>query len=132
MNTRIYVSIIVLLSLLVFTIQCEKKPMQPLKVDGNYSIDNDFLAGELTVKPLSNDKISFDVGTVTKHPGQHSALIEGEASIENKIATFQGEQGCKLTITFSPDQATITGADNTCRYYMGASAGVDGTYIRKK
>ncbi|MFH1648465.1 MAG: hypothetical protein ABIA11_01875 [Patescibacteria group bacterium] len=124
----------VLIGFALLSIQCQKKSVEQLQIEGDYQIDTEYIAGELNIKRLSVNKISFSVATVTKHPGQHTAAIDGEATISGNVASFQNTEdaSCKLTIIFTPNQAVIKGADSNCRTYMGAAAVLDGIYKKMK
>ncbi|MBM4283843.1 MAG: hypothetical protein FJ128_01140 [Deltaproteobacteria bacterium] len=102
------------------------------QVAGTYHLQRKGLSGTLTVQELAGGEIAFKVHTVARAT-QHTAEIEGKVRLENDVGVYEGEEGCRLVLKFYPDlrKAVLSGGDETCRYYMGAAAAVDGAYVKK-
>ncbi len=119
----------ILIGFVFLSVQCQKKPSKNKGIEGNYKIDTRHVKAELSIMRLSDQKISFTATIAPKDPAQHTVVIDDEATITGNIATYQDEDdaSCRFTITFSPDQAIIDGADRNCHAQTEAAA-LDGTY----
>ena len=83
---------------------------------------------KLHIKNLGNGKVSLNISTV--HGDYSGSIDDSTANREGNIATFMGEDSCKLVIEFKGKKATV--AEESCSYYHGMQSTFDGVYSKKK
>jgi hypothetical protein len=103
-------------------------------VSGAYELKNAYTEGTVTVRQFSEggaEKAEFQLLTASG-PNGHEAQIDGVAVRGPDGAfVFNGEGGCRLTLKASGRVIKVSGADATCRSYMGVNAAADGEYVKR-
>ncbi len=99
-------------------------------IDGTYSGKAyDGSKTKLHIKSLGNGKVSLNAST--ENTGGYSGSIDdATASLQGNVATFMGEDSCKLVIEFKGKKATVQ--EENCSFYHGAQCTFDGVYSKKK
>lgn len=109
-------------------------------ISGRYEKIGEYESGELKVRKEGNDKIDFFIyATVTNFSCQlgvgsdyDGTARSAYAIFDNHVARYSDEVGCKLDLTFTNHQVTISTTEE-CNTYCGARAhnGMDGTYLKR-
>ncbi|MEQ1515910.1 MAG: hypothetical protein ABL931_05410 [Usitatibacteraceae bacterium] len=99
-------------------------PVKP----GEYILDGG--SGNLTLKPGKNGALLFSIETIGANA--HTCSLEGELR-EGKASLDGNESGkpCIVTIRAVAEGIAVKSSDDgECRYYCGARASFDGTYLQ--
>ncbi len=100
----------------------------PAGISGDYELNGKGSQRQLTVTEHRDiDSLQFALYVKSAN---FSGSMFGLADLKGNTATYQ-TAGCKLTITFSGNKATIRNADTQCRDYLKPGVLLDGDYIRK-
>lgn len=90
--------------------------------------------GSITIKKLSGNTYSYDVGSVTHDPGRNMADASGKAVLKNNQLIIFVNNSCKFIVKFYNGFLTITegsqGQLNDCEF--GFNATLEGTYLKVK
>ena len=103
-------------------------------LSGTYQLSNAYTEGTVTARQFSEgglEKVEFQLLTASGVNG-HEAQISGVALRgQGGEFVFNGEEGCRLMLQASGRVLKISGADATCRAYMGVNAAADGEYVKR-
>jgi hypothetical protein len=90
---------------------------------GNYQAKN----AQLQVKH-NGDKITFDALTANAQ-GCTGEIKEATALLSGSVATFTGENNCRLVIDFTNGKEAVV-KEESCGFYHGAECPFDTTYTK--
>jgi len=111
-------------------------PLQTDQLAGEYSYQygEKGYQGNISIKKLSGNIYTYDIGSVTHDPGRNIADASGKAILKNNQLIIQVNKSCKFSIKFYNGFLMISqespGQLNDCEF--GFNATLEGIYLKVK
>lgn len=111
-------------------------PLQTDQLAGEYSYQygEKGYQGNISIKKLSGNIYTYDIGSVTHDPGRNIADASGKAILKNNQLIIQVNKSCKFSVKFYHGFLMITqkspGQLNDCEF--GFNATLEGIYLKVK
>lgn len=110
--------------------------LQPHQLAGEYAYQygEKGYQGSITIKKVSGNTYSYDIGSVTHDPGRNIADASGKAVLKNNQLIIQVNKSCKFKVKFYNGFLIISQEGsyqlNDCEF--GFNATLEGTYLKIK
>ncbi|WP_300977820.1 hypothetical protein [Flavobacterium sp.] len=90
--------------------------------------------GDLTIKNVGQNKISFDIFSVTNDPARNIAEIDKDTVYAKTDFVYKvpGDNNCEFRIQFFKDFAYITYTNSQCEGNFGHNATIEGIFYKLK
>ncbi|MEH3112745.1 hypothetical protein [Pedobacter terrae] len=111
-------------------------PLKPDQLAGEYAYQygEKGYQGNITIKKVSGNTYSYDIGSVTHDPGRNIADASGKVVLKNNQLIIQVNKSCKFKIKFYNGFLVISKEGsyelNDCEF--GFNATLEGTYLKIK
>lgn len=111
-------------------------PLKPDQLAGEYAYQygEKGYQGNITIKKISGNTYSYDIGSVTHDPGRNIADASGKAILKNNQLIIQVNKSCTFKVKFYNGFLIISqespGQLNDCEF--GFNATLEGIYLKIK
>ncbi|MCX2494981.1 hypothetical protein OQX63_15935 [Pedobacter sp. PF22-3] len=111
-------------------------PLKPDQLAGEYAYQygEKGYQGSITIKKISGNTYSYDIGSVTHDPGRNIADASGKAVLKNNQLIIKVNKSCAFKVKFYNGFLIISQESpfqlNDCEF--GFNATLEGTYLKVK